>query len=687
MKRQTFSHGMSLSMLIVLGLTASVPLAQTFPRQDGRGVDLSYMDPSVKPCQDFYQYANGHWLATTPIPADRSSWGANSEMFEKNQIVLHEILDAAAKDSTAPKGSPTRKAGDFYRLGTDEAKIEAEGAKPLAAELTRIASVKDASSLQAELAHLHRLNIFPVFSLIAFQDLKDSSRMMAWLYQDGLGLPDRDYYFKDDDQVKALRHAYLAHVTKMFELLGDSSGQAAAEARTVMNLETRLAKVSMNGVEQRDPRALYHKMDVAALEELAPNVSWSGYFTAIGLSEPGDIGVAQPALLKEFNAMVTDAPSGDWQTYLRWQLIHATAPYLSSAFVNENFNFYGNALNGEKEISPRWKRVEATTDELLGEALGQLYVARAFSPEAKARALVMVNNLKAALRDRIVALDWIGEETRKQALRKLDAIKVKIGYPDKWRDYSALTIDESAYVQNVLRAREFQFQGNLKKINKPVDREEWRVTTPTVDAFNNPTFNEIVFPAGILQPPLFDPQADDATNYGGIGAVIGHELTHLFDDQGHQFDADGNLKNWWTADDEKNYAARAALVVDQYNAYIGIDTMHLNGKLTLGENIADIGGVKIAYFALQKSLTGKPHPASIDGYTAEQRLFISYAQNNWRRNTRPEALRLMIQTNSHSPPRFRVLGVVANMPEFAGAFGCQPGDPMVRPDKTQARIW
>jgi predicted metalloendopeptidase len=644
------------------------------------------MDTSAKPCQDFYQYANGKWLAANPIPADRSSWGAGSELYEKNQAVLHEILDDAAKNASAPKGSAARLVGDFYRTGMDEAKIEAEGASPLADEFARIAAVKGAAGLQAELAHLHRLNINPAFSVSAYQDFKDSTRIIAWLYQDGLGLPDRDYYFKDDDKSKELRRAYVAHVAKMFELLGDKPEQAAAGAKTVMDFETRLAKVSMNAVEQRDPQGLYHMTDLAGLNKLAPSVSWDRYFAAVGLSAPGDINVGQPDLFKEVGAMVAGAPVADWQTYLRWQLIHAAAPYLSSAFVNENFNFYGKALAGQKELRPRWKRVEAATDDLLGEALGQLYVARTFTPEAKARALAMVSNIRDALRDRISALDWVGEDTRKQALRKVDAIRIKVGYPDRWRDYSALRIDGSPYVQNVLRAREFEFQRNLNKIGKPVDKTEWGMTAPTVDAYYNPNFNEIVFPAGILQPPFFDPAADDATNYGAIGSVIGHELTHGFDDQGHQFDADGNLKGWWTADDEKNYASRAAIVEAEYNDFVGVEDVHINGKLTLGENIADLGGLKIAYHAWQKALQGKPRPPATDGFTPEQRFFLAYAQN-WRRNTRPEALRLMLQTDPHSPPRFRVLGVIANLPEFARAFGCQAGDPLVRPESAQARIW
>src|ERR1041384_5899312 len=687
MNRQTSTARAGLALLLVLGLTALNLLAQTpAVKQTGRGVELSYMNTTAKPCQDFYEYANGHWLANNPIPADRLSWGGGSELYEKNQTVLHEILETAAKDTSAPPGSAARKVADFYRTGMDETKIEAEGAKPLAAEFARIASLKDAAGLQAELAPLPRLNMSPAFAPAAYQDFKDSTRIIAWLYQGGLGLPDRDYYFKDDDKSKELRTAYVAHVAKMFELLGDKPEQAAAEAKTVMDLETRLAKVSMNSVEQRDSEAIYHKLSLAELDKLAPGVNWSAYFKELGLSDPGDINVGQPAFFTEVGAMMTDVPVSNWQTYLRWQLIHAAAPYLSSAFVNEDFNFYGKTLAGRKELRPRWKRVEETTDALLGEALGQLYVAKTFTPEAKARALAMVMNLKAALRDRIAALDWIGEDTRKQALRKVDAIQIKVGYPDHWRDYSALTIDQSSYAANVMRANEFEFQRNLNKIGKPVDRTEWGITTPTVDAYYNPNFNEIVFPAGILQPPFFDPAADDATNYGGIGSVIGHELTHGFDDEGHKFDADGNLKGWWTADDEKNYAARAQIVEAEYNDFIGVETLHINGKLTLGENIADLGGLKIAYYAWQKSLANKPKPASLDGFTPEQRFFLSFAQN-WRRNTRPEALRLMLQTDPHSPPRFRVLGTIANLPEFAQAFNCQAGDPLVRPDKAQARIW
>ncbi|HXU35993.1 MAG TPA: M13 family metallopeptidase, partial [Blastocatellia bacterium] len=575
------------SLLLAINLASSGLIAQTkSAEQRWRGIDINGMAATVKPCQDFYGYANGQWLEHTPIPADRSSWGSGAELYEKNLVVLHQILEDSAKDTKAPKGSVIRKVGDFYRAGMDEARIEAEGAAPLKKEFARIAAIKDATSLQDEIAHLHRLTISPVYGFFAYQDFKNSTRIIAQLYQAGLGLPDRDYYTNDDEKSKEIRKQYVEHVAKMFELLGDNPAQAANEANTSMALETRLAKASMTQVEQRDPNAVYHKMSLADLNALTPGYSWDRYFASIGIAEPGDINVAQPEFFKEAGRMMTTVPLNDWQTYLRWQLINATAGKLSSPFVNEDFHFNGTILGGAKELRPRWKRVLQATDSDLGEALGQLYVAKTFGGAAKAQAQTMVANLKAALCDRLSTLDWISEDTRKHALRKLDAIVVKVGYPDKWRDYSGLAVDGGSYVQNDLQASEFEFERNLKKIGKPIDRTEWGITTPTVDAYYNPNFNEIVFPAGILQPPFFDPKADDAINYGAIGSIIGHELTHGFDDQGRQFDADGNLKNWWTADDEKNYNIRAALIDKQYSDYVPIESLHINGKLTMGENIA-----------------------------------------------------------------------------------------------------
>ena len=676
-----------LSLLLAMTATGAGILADTQLSASAKpGIDVNSIATTVRPCQDFYSYANGHWLTRNPIPADRTSWGAGSELYEKNLAVLHQILEAAAKNASAPKGSITRKVGDFYRVGMDEAKIEAEGVTPLNKEFARIAAVKDVPSLQDEIAHLHRMNVNPAYGFFPYQDFKDSTRIIVNIFQGGLGLPDRDYYTNEDDKSKEIRKQYVEHVAKMFELLGDTPALAVEQAKTVMDMETRLAKSSMTQVEQRDPTAIYHKMSLADLNGLTPGYSWNRYFGGLGLADPGDINVAQPEFIKEAGKMLTTISVDDWKTYLRWNLIAATAPKLSSPFVNESFRFNGAILGGAKELRVRWKRVLQATDQALGEALGQLYVEKAFSPEAKTRAQVLVANLKAALRDRLLALDWISEATRKQAIRKLDAIMVKIGYPDKWRDYSGLAVDGGAYVLNDLRAGEFEFERNLKKIGKPIDRTEWGMTPPTVDAYYNPNFNEIVFPAGILQPPFFDARADDAVNYGGIGSIIGHELTHGFDDQGRQFDADGNLKNWWTTEDEKNYSARASLIETQYSGYIAIDMLHINGKLTMGENIADLGGLKIAYLALQKSLEGKPRPPKIDGYTPEQRFFLAFAQG-WRRNTRPEAVRLQIATDPHSPARFRVLGPLSNMPEFLNAFGCEGGSSIARPEAMRVKIW
>ena len=681
--------GFSLTLLSLLlavstttGLTSYIATAQS----GQHGIDLKSIATNIQPCQDFYLYANGHWLAWNPVPADRTSWGAGSELYEKNLAVLHQILEDAARNTDAPKGSATRKVGDFYRVGMYEAKIEADGLKPLEKEFARIAAINDIPSLQDELAQLHRLNINPAYMFFAYQDFKDSTRIIANLYQGGLGLPDRDYYTNEDDRSKEIRKQYVEHVAKMFELLGDKPSRATDEAKAVMSLETRLAKSSMTQVEQRDPNAVYHKMSLADVNALTPGYSWARYFEGLGLANPGDINVGQPEFFKEVGKMFTTISLSDWRTYLRWNLIAATAGKLSSPFVNESFRFNGTILGGAKELMPRWKRVLQATDQDLGEALGQLYVEKAFSPEAKARAKVLVANLKAALRDRLMALDWISEATRRQALRKLDAIAVKIGYPDKWRDYSGLAVDAGSYVLNDLQANGFEFERNLKKIGKPIDRAEWGITAPTVDAYYNPNFNEIVFPAGILQPPYFDARADDATNYGSIGSIIGHELTHGFDDQGRQFDADGNLKNWWTPDDEKNYNARAALIEKQFSGYIAVDMLHVNGKLTMDENIADLGGLKIAYLALQKSLQGKPRPLNLDGYTLEQRFFLAFAQGR-RRNTRPEAVRLQIATDPHSPPRLRVLGPLSNMPEFFKAFGCEGRHTIARPEALRVKIW
>ncbi|MGH9872983.1 MAG: M13 family metallopeptidase [Pyrinomonadaceae bacterium] len=692
MKRGQQNHASNAVLTLLTGLCLTVNLfAQWLPPAE-LGIDLKALDTSVKPCRDFYQFANGNWLAHTSIPADRPYWAVISEVSEKNFGVLHQIADTAAADTHAPKGSAARKVGDFYRSGMAEARIETEGATPLAREFARIAAIKNTSDLQAEFAHMHRQKVFPAFLFFVSQDAKNSTQNIAQLYQGGLALPDRDFYANQDERTVGIRDEYVKHIGRMFELLGDDSKRAASEAGTAMALEIQLARVSQTRVERRDPYLLYNKMKLAELRVLTPRFSWDRYFAAIGLAKPSEINVGQPEFFKELDRLMTAVSLDDWKTYLRWTLINATASKLSSAFVKEDFHFNSAVIFGAKDIQPRWQRVLQDTDQALGEALGQLFVARVFSPEAKVRAQAMVLNLREALRERLLTLDWIGEDTRQQALQKLEAMKVKIGYPDKWRDYSALAVDQNSYVLNYLQANAFEFQRQLKKIGKPLDRDEWNNTPMTVDASYNANLNEIVFPAGILQPPYFDPNADDASNFGAIGVVIGHELTHGFDDQGRQFDARGNLKNWWSREDENNFNARASQIEKQFDDYILIDDVHTNGKLTRGENIADLGGVRIAYLAFQKSLKDKSRPPQSDGsaaenrFTSEQRFFIAYAQI-WRALARPEVIRILAVTDTHAFPRFRVIGPLANIPEFAKAFNCQASDATLRSESKQVQIW
>ena len=511
--------------------------------------------------------------------------------------------------------------------------------------------------------------------------------MIAGIGQGGLGLPDRDYYLKDDEETKKTRDAYRAHVEKMFTLLGDDPKQAAAEAGMVLELETRLAKASKSNVDLRDPLENYHLMPLEKLESETPGLDWKTYLDGLGLAGVKEADMGQPDFFKEVGRMIGSTPVDAWKAYLRWNVVTHYGSYLSPPFVEENFHFFGTVLNGVPQMRPRWKRVLDATDGLLGEALGQLYVAKAFPPEAKARAEAMVKNIKAALRDDLAHLDWMSPETRQEALKKVDAMTVKIGYPSKWRDYSGLTMDRDApYAVNVMRGEAFLRKQELDKIGKPTDFAEWEMTPPTVNAYYEPTKNEIVFPAGILQPPFFDATADDAVNYGAIGAVIGHEMTHGFDDQGRQYDAGGNLRDWWKPEDAKAFSERADKIAAQYDRYTVLDGLHVNGKLTLGENIADLGGVKLSYLAFKKSLEGKPAPAKIDGFTAEQRFFLAFAEI-WRDKMRPEAERVQIATNPHSPPRYRVMGVLYNTPEFFEAFGATPEQAGDRMNPKPVRIW
>lgn len=648
-------------------------------------LNIKNLDTKVKPCMNFYEFADGGWMASNPIPAAYPSWSQFQELAKRNKETLRRLLEKDAADKHAAHGSNEQKLGDFYASCMNTQKIEAEGAKPLNPEFKRIEQIHDVKSLQAEIARLQSMGINALFGFGSEQDFKNSSMMIGDAEQGGLGLPNCTYYTKQDAKSKQIREQYVAHVAKMLELLGDPAAKAKAESETVMKLETLLAKSSMTPVELRNPKAVYHKMDAAHLKRLMPDFSWDSYFEEIGHPLPNSINIGQPDFFKTVNKALKTEPLADWKTYLKWQLVDAAAPYLSQPFVQENFNFNGKVLTGTKEILPRWHRCVNAADGGLGMALGEQYVQEAFPPAAKARALAMVNNLISALRSDISTLSWMGPETKKQAIAKLQLLVKKIGYPEKWRDYSALTITRGPYVDNVFQADLFEFHREVNKINKPVDRTEWQMTPPTVNAYYDPTMNEIVFPAGILQPPFFNPKADDAVNYGAMGVVIGHEMTHGFDDEGRQFDAHGNLVNWWTPEDLKRFQARAQCVEKQFDGYQVEDGLHENGKLVLGESIADLGGLAIAYAAFQQTPEAKSHQ-KIDGFTPDQRFFLSYGQI-WAQNIRPQFARMLVSVDPHPIPRFRVNGPLSNMPAFAQAWDCKSGEPMVRPPQDQCKIW
>jgi putative endopeptidase len=654
--------------------------------ENAKPIDQSNFDTSVKPSDDFFLYANGGWIKRTEIPADQTRWGSFNVLIERNNDALHAIAEKVSKTNSTD--SDTKKVGDYFASGMDEKTIEAMKAKPLQDELAKIDSMNDKNDVLKEIAHLHMSGVNAFFNFASSQDDKDSTREIAQAVQGGLGMPDRDYYTKTDDASKKLRDQYVAHVTKMLTLLGEEQAKAADDATKIMALETSLAQASRTRVELRDREKNYNKMTPDDFQKLTPDWKWADYFEGIGLTSPGDIDVHQPDFFKAVNTAFTSTSLDDWKSYLRWHLINATASALSADFVNEDFDFKEKTLRGTQQIKPRWKRVITSEDGEIGEALGKLYVKEYFPPAAKARALELINNLKEALADRIKSLEWMDDTTKQKALEKLAAFQVKIGYPEKWRDYSTLMIDRGPFVLNELRAENFESKRQLNKIGKPVDRTEWGMTPPTVNAYYNPKMNEIVFPAGILQPPFFYANADDAVNYGGIGCVIGHEMTHGFDDQGRKYDKLGNMTDWWTKESADAYEKRRQAVVDQYNGYEALPGLHVNGELTQGENIADIGGVKIAYAALQKALAKHPEDRNkkIDGYTPEQRFFLAFA-GIWRSKIRDEEQKLRLNTDPHSPGHFRVNGPLSDLSEFAKAFNIPDGSPMVRPADKRVNIW
>ena len=675
--------------LLSLGLLATTLVAQSpAPKTLPKAIDPANLDTSVKPCDDFYQYANGGWLKRSTIPADKARFGSFEELADRNRDVLHAILEETSKRTDWKKGSLEQKVGDFYAAGMDMDAIEKLGAAPLKPWLERIDAMKGPKDLAPVLAAFHGARAGGGgFGLGVSQDAKNSTQYIVQLNQGGLGLPDRDYYTKDDAKSKELRTKYTAHVARMMVLAGEDPLDAGAHADAVMLVETRLAKASMTRVEQRDPQKTYHKMPVSELVQLAPQFDWSAYFKGRGIKKLEDVNVRQPGFFKEFGVLAEQIALPEWKAYLRWHAVSSAAPHLSKAFVDEAFDFNSRTLNGIPQQQDRWKRVQAVLDtpSALGEAAGQLYVKKAFSPEAKQKMVVLIENLRAALKEKIVALPWMGDDTKKQALKKLAAFGVKVGYPDKWKDASKIEVLRGDFYGNIMRARAYETRHNLEKLGQPINRTEWGMTPSTVNAYYSPTMNEIVFPAGILQPPFFDVNADDAVNYGGIGTVIGHEMTHGFDDSGSQFDADGNLKNWWTAADKKAYESRTDLVVQQFDAFKALPDQNVNGKLTLGENIADLGGLKISYAAWQKSLAGK-QSEPIDGFTGPQRLFLNFAII-WRNVIRPEAMRVRLNTDPHSPGQYRTVGPLSNLPEFFTAFGCNDGDAMKRPENVRPSIW
>ncbi len=644
--------------------------------------DVNAMDKTVDPCNDFYEFACGNWMKNNPIPADQPSWGRFNELHERNQIVLRNILEKQSANNPN-RDAVDQKIGDYYSSCMDEAAINAKGTAPLQPLLDHINALSDKKQLPEVVGYLHDNGVDALFSFSSEPDAEDSMMEIAGADQGGLGLPDRDYYLKTDTKSIELRKAYVAHVTKMFELLGESHQKAAADAKTVLALETELARASMDRTERRDPNKVYHKMTNGQLQELSPDFKWKEYFVAVKSPEFSSLDVSVPDFVKGMNQLITTANIDDIKTYLRWHVVHGSARLLPTAFVDENFNFYGKTLTGSKELRPRWKRCVSYTDGDLGEALGQAYVAEMFPPSSKAATLKMVDEIEAALKSDISELSWMTPETKKQALEKLAKVTNKIGYPDKWRDYSTLTIIRGDALGNSLRANQFEFKRELNKIGKPVDRKEWGMTPPTVNAYYSDHENNINFPAGILQPPFYDPKIDDAVNYGAIGAVIGHELTHGFDDAGSQFDAEGNLRNWWTPKDREQFDNLEACFVKEYDGFIATDDVHLNGKLTLGENTADNGGLRLSHMALLDVLAGTPEKP-IDGYTPDQRFFVGWAQV-WCENTRPEYSRMLATVDEHSPGKYRVNGVVGNMPEFQKAFGCKADAPMIR--KPACRAW
>ncbi len=671
------------ALLLALGsVTCTLAQAQLAAQ---KGPEITDMNRSVDPCTDFYEFANGAWRAANPIPASMQRWSRRWQAGESNKDHLKLIAEGDAALTNQPAGSVPQLVGDFYASCMDEKSANRLGIKPVQPYFKKIDAIASRVDLERVILDLHNQAEFVPFAIVSGQDNHQPTEVIAQFYSGGLGMPDRDYYLKPEERFADARVKYVEHVQKMFELAGRSPEEAKKMAATVMTMETAMAKATLDNVELRDPSATDHKVKFSDLGQMAPHFDWAAYFKGAQIST-ADLNVDQPKFLAEFDRQYFNLPLADWKIYLKWHVLNSAAGALSAPFVEEDYRFNSAYLAGTKEIKPRWKRCVEQEDQLLGEAFGQEYVKRYFPPEAKARVQEMVKNILAAMGDTIQGLDWMGPETKQKALLKLSTFNPKIGYPDKWRDYSSVHIERGAYFANLVEGRRFFVADDRAHIGKPVDRQRWGMTPPTSDAYYNPQLNEIVFPAGILQPPAFSMAANDAVNYGSIGVVIGHEISHGFDDQGAQYAADGSLSNWWTADDQKKFQAKTACVSNQFDGYFIEPTIHHNGKLVLGESIGDLGGAKLAYLAFQKSQQGKPPLPVIDGFTPEQQFFIAWGQFRGD-NIRPETQRLMIQGDPHPIAKFRVIGPLSNLPAFQKAFNCAPGSAMVRPAEKRCEVW
>ncbi len=651
-------------------------------------IDFANLDRKANPAEDFYQFANGGWMKNHPLRDEFSRYGTFDQLHEENEQVIKNLLEELAERRLSSSGIE-KKIGDFYYAGMNTDSVNREGLKPLASYLDAIRDCKNIADIQGIIAYFHTCFIGSLFGFYAAPDYGNSRMNIAQLSQGGLGLPDRDYYLDDTPRAAEIRNAYKEHISKIFLLAGLDADAHGHAPDAIMEFETRLAKASMKREELRDPYATYHKYDLRLLREFTPAFDWDRYFNNIGLKETGEINVNQPEFFKEINNILQDVSIDRWKLYLTWCILNASAPFLNDAFVEQDFAFYGSFMSGKKQIKPRWKRIVGSSDSIMGEAIGQIYVQRYFPPEAKVRMMKLVNHLKEALRQRIEKLEWMRTHTRQKALEKLERITVKIGYPDKWRNFEALEVTDSSYFQNIAKGSVFAFNYMLNKVNQPVDITEWEMTPQTVNAYYNPFQNEIVFPAGILQPPFFFREGDDAVNYGAIGVVIGHEMTHGFDDQGRKFDANGNLSVWWTEEDAKQFNERAEILVKQFDAMEVLKGVHANGRLTLGENIADLGGLYVAYTALKMAETGtqkQENVSQLNGFSADQRFFLAYA-HVWAQNIREPELQRRVKEDEHSPGNLRVNGPLRNIAEFHAAFSVKPGDNMYLPASERARIW